>query len=251
MSAITISFMVFAIVFGGAIFGMLLRALLPQQHLSAESKDVVKMGMALVATMSALVLGLLVSSAKNSYDVQNTELTEMSAKVVLLDRILAHYGVETNESRDLLRASVVRILGNLSSKESQRTFQTEAPHVDSEVVFDKIQALSPKDESQGAIKTQALTLMLSLGETRWLQYAQGANSVTMPLLVILVFWLSTLFISFGLFAPANGTVVGSLLVSALCVSGAIFLILELYAPYAGLITVSVGPLRAALTQLGK
>jgi hypothetical protein len=93
--------------------------------------------------------------------------------------------------------------------------------------------------------------MLSLGQTRWLQYAQGANSVTMPLLVILVFWLSTLFISFGLFAPANGTVVGSLLVSALSVSGAIFLILGLYTPYAGLITVSIAPLRAALLQLGK
>lgn len=251
MSAITICFIVFAIVFGGAIFGMLLRALLPQQHLIAESKDVVKMGMGLVATMSALVLGLLVSSAKNSYDVQNTELTEMSAKVVLLDRILAHYGVETKESRDLLRASVVRILDSLSSKESQSTFQTEAPHVDSEVIFDKIQALSPKNESQRAIKTQALTLMLNLGETRWLQYAQGANSVTMPFLVILVFWLSTLFISFGLFAPANGTVVGSLLVSALSVSSAIFLILELYTPYAGLITVSIRPLGAALTQLGR
>lgn len=251
MSAITICFIVFAIVFGGAIFGMLLRALLPQQHLIAESKDVVKMGMGLVATMSALVLGLLVSSAKNSYDVQNTELTEMSAKVVLLDRILAHHGVETKESRDLLRASVVRILDSLSSKESQSTFQTEAPHVDSEVIFDKIQALSPKNESQRAIKTQALTLMLNLGETRWLQYAQGANSVTMPFLVILVFWLSTLFISFGLFAPANGTVVGSLLVSALSVSSAIFLILELYTPYAGLITVSIRPLGAALTQLGR
>jgi hypothetical protein len=251
MSSITISSIVFACVFGGALFGMLLRVILPERHLTSDSKDVVKLGMGLVATMSALVLGLLVSSAKSSYDVQNTELTEMSAKVVLLDRILAHYGVETNESRDLLRASVVRILDNLSSKEFQRTFQTEAPHVDSEVVFDKIQSLSPKDERQREIKTQALSLMLSLGHTRWLQYAQGANSVTMPVLVILVFWLSTLFISFGLFAPANGTVVGSLLVSALSVSGAIFLILELYTPYAGLITVSIAPLRAALLQLGK
>jgi hypothetical protein len=251
MSAITISFIVFAIVLGGAIFGMLLRALLPQHHLNPESKDVVKMGMGLVATMCALVLGLLISGAKNSYDVQNTELTKMSAKVVLLDRILAHYGVEMNESRDLLRASVVRILDSLSAKEFQRTFQTEALHADCEVVFDKIQALSPKDERPQALKTQALTLMLSLGQTRWLPYAQGASSVTMPLLVIFIFWLSALFISLGLFAPADGTVVGSLLVSALSVSGPIFLILELCTPYAGLIRVSIGPLRTALTQLGR
>jgi hypothetical protein len=251
MSSIGISAIVFACVFGGAMFGMLIRSVLPQSHLKDDSKDAVKMGMGLVTTMCALVLSLLISSAKNSYDAQNTELTEMSAKVVMLDRILAHYGEETKESRDLLRHSVVRILDRMSSKELPGTYQTEAPQVDAEVVFDKIQALSPKDDRQRALHTEALTLMLNLGQTRWLQYAQGIHSVTIPLLVMLVFWLSTLFISFGLFAPANGTVVASLLVSALSVSGAILLIQDMYNPYGGLIQVSSAPVRAALTQLGK
>jgi membrane-bound ClpP family serine protease len=96
-----------------------------------------------------------------------------------------------------------------------------------------------------------VSLLLGLGQTRWLQYAQESTSVSMPLLVVLVFWLTTIFISFGLYAPANGTVFTSLLVSALSVSAAIFLILELYTPYSGVIQVSSAPLRDALTQLGK
>ena len=82
MSSIAVSSIVFACVFGGAILGMSIRAILPQPHLSPESKDVVKLGMALVGTSSALVLGLLIASAKGSYDAQSSELTLMSAGVV-------------------------------------------------------------------------------------------------------------------------------------------------------------------------
>ena len=116
MSSIAISSIVFACVFGGAILGMSIRAILPQHHLSSDSKDVVKLGMGIVATLSALVLGLLIASAKGSYDAQSTELTQMSAKVILLDRMLAHYGPETKGTRDLLRSSVARILDQLWSK---------------------------------------------------------------------------------------------------------------------------------------
>ena len=110
MSSITISFIVFACVFGGALLGILLRAVLPQNHLSAESKDIVKLGMGLVGTMAALVLGLLVASAKGSYDAQIAELTQGSTNILLLDRLLAQYGPETKEARALLRGAVVRVL---------------------------------------------------------------------------------------------------------------------------------------------
>ena len=102
MNSIAVSLTVFACVFGGAVCGILLRRVLPQDHLSADSKQVVTMSMGLVATMAALVLGLLVTSAKSYYDAQSAELTQMSAKVILLDRLLAHYGQETKEVRDLL-----------------------------------------------------------------------------------------------------------------------------------------------------
>ncbi len=249
MSSIAVSSIVFACVFGGAISGMSIRAVLPQPHLSPESKDVVKLSMALVGTLSALVLGLLIALAKGSYDAQSSELTQMSARVVVLDRVLAHYGPETKEARVLLRGSVVRILDQVWSKRHANTSQLEAPS-GGEDLLDKVQELTPKDDRQRLLQAQATSVVLSLGETRWLQYAQGAISVSMPLLIVLVFWLTSIFVSFGLFAPANATVLTSLLVSAPSVSAAILLILELFSPYSGLFQLSGAPLRGALTQLG-
>ncbi len=116
MSSIPVSLIAFACVFGGAMLGLFLRANLPEPHLSSDSRDAVKIGMALVATMAAIVLGLLVSSAKSSYDAQTSELTDLSAKVVLLDRVLEHYGPETKDARDLLRATVTMALERFQSK---------------------------------------------------------------------------------------------------------------------------------------
>jgi len=110
MNDIAIRLIVLACVFGAALLGIFLRAVLPEQHLSADSKDTVRLGMGMVATMAALVLGLLVASAKNFYDTQNSDLTQLSANVILLDRVLAHYGPETKEARDLLRGAVTRSL---------------------------------------------------------------------------------------------------------------------------------------------
>ena len=251
MSAIAISSIGFACVFGGAMLGMSIRAILPQHHLSSDSKDVVKLGMGIVATLSALVLGLLIASAKGSYDAQSTELTQMSAKVILLDRILAHYGPETKDTRDLLRSSVARVLDQMWSKRPAGSSPFGASSSGAEILLDKIQELAPKDDRQRVLQAQAQGIVLDLGQMRWLHYAQMSTSISMPLLVVLVFWLTTIFIGFGLFAPANATVLTSLLVSALSVSAAILLILELYTPYSGLIQLSSAPLSDALTQLGR
>jgi hypothetical protein len=119
MNFIAIRLIVLACVFGGALFGMFLRGVLPEQHLSADSKDTVRLGTGLIGTMTALLLGLLVASAKSFYDTQSSELTEMSAKIVLLDRVLAHYGPETKEVRDLLHGAVARTLDGLWPKDGR------------------------------------------------------------------------------------------------------------------------------------
>jgi hypothetical protein len=250
MNSTTVSLIVFACIFGGALLGIWLHAVLPQHHLSAETKDIVKLGMGLVGTMAALVLGLLVASAKGSYDAQSAELTQMSANIALLDRGLALYGPETKEERAMLRGSVVRILDQMWSKDGASSSPMAAPS-GGEILFEKIQGLSPKNDAQRLLQGQVLSIVVDLGKTRWLMYAQQATSVSMPLLVVLVLWLTVIFISFGLFAPFNATVVSSLFVSALSVSGAILLILEMYSPYSGLIQISSAPLRAALAHLGQ
>jgi hypothetical protein len=246
MSSITISLVVLACVFGGALLGIL-----PEHHLSSESKDIVKLGVGLVGTMAALVLGLLVAAAKGSYDAQSAELTQISANIAALDRILANYGPETKEIRDVLHGASARILDQLWNKDGHNAFLTTPVSAAGEDLYHRIQALSPQTNTQRALQGQALSIVMDTGRMRWLMYAQATTSVSMPLLIVLVLWLTVIFISFGLFAPFNATVVSSLFVSALSVSGAIFLILEMYTPYTGVIQISSAPLRAALAHLGK
>ena len=251
MNSFAISSIVFACVFGSAVIGLLFRRYLPEHHQNANSQDIVRLAMGLVATMAALVLGLLISSAKSSYDTRSAELTNMSAQIILLDRVLAHYGPQTKEARDVLRDSVVDNLDRVWPQERGRTSEAVAPSSGGEVLLDKIQALSPQDDTQRSLKSQALTMTIGLGQTNWLLFEQGTTSVSKPMLVILVFWLTAIFISFGVFGPRNATVITALFVSGMSVSGAIFLILEMYAPFGGLIEISSAPLRSALTHLGK
>lgn len=251
MSPMAVSLLTLAVVFGGALLGIFLRIHLPSDHIGGDSRDVVKLGMGLVGTMAALVLGLLIASAKSSYDTQSAELTDISSKVVLLDRILAHYGPETKETRDVLRASVVRILDGMQSKQPASSYLTSSSSTGAEVLYDKIRDLSPANDAQRSSQAQAMSIVLSLAQTRWLMFEQSANSISFPLLAVLIFWLTIIFISFGLFAPPNATVIATLFVCAISVSGAIFLILEMYTPYAGLIQVSTAPLRTALAHLGQ
>ncbi|MGD0306866.1 MAG: hypothetical protein ABSC71_18730 [Candidatus Acidiferrales bacterium] len=244
MSSFSLSLITFLLVFGGAVFGNILRGALPEHELSAESKDAVKVGVGLIATMAALVLGLL-----SSFDAQNNELTELSSRIVLLDHVLARYGDETKDARAELRIAATHAVESLSSKTAGQ--QALGAANTGEGLYEKISALTPKDDRQRAIYAQAMSIMMNLGETRWLIATQTVNSVSLPILTILIFWLTIIFVSFGLFAPRKWTVGVSLFVSALSVSGAIFLILELYSPYGGVIRVSSAPLRAALTHLGQ
>src|SRR5215471_9262256 len=147
MSAAAISCIAFACVLGGALLGMFLRVSLPEHHLSTDSKDFLKLGTGLIATMAALVLGLLIASAKNSYDIQRNELTQVSASIIVLDRLMSNYGPETKEARDLLRRSVVRTLDEMWPEHRSEAPQLE-PGVSSDALYDKIYRLTPHNEDQ-------------------------------------------------------------------------------------------------------
>jgi hypothetical protein len=242
--------MAFACIFGGALLGMLLRTRLREHHLSAESKEVVKVGVGLIATMTALVLGLLVASAKSSFDEQKGEVAQMSANIILLDRVLAHYGPEAKQARDTLRSTVERMIDQLWPTNGTRTSQAQRT-AESEQVFDKIQELSPKTETQRSLQAQATKTAIDLGQTRWLLFAQKSSAISMPLLTVLIFWLTITFTSFGLYAPRNAVAFITLFICAMSVSGALCLVLELDRPFAGLIQISSEPLRNALAQLGR
>jgi hypothetical protein len=246
----TTSGIVFLCIFGGALLGMILRGLLPEPHLSPESKDVVKLGMGLIGTMSALVLGLLIASAKSSFDSQRNGVAQMAGNFIFLDRVLAHYGPEAKDAREKLRHSVASIVDRMSPAESSSaTFQEGAPG-GSESLYEKFQGLSPKTESQRALQAQALKTGTDIAQSRWSLFAQRGSSIPTPFLAVLVFWLAIIFASFSLFAPRNATVLATLFVCSLSVAGAIFLILELDRHFGGVIQISDAPLREALAQLG-
>ena len=256
LSAIAIGCVVFACVFGGALFGLFARRLVPEHHLSADSKDVVKLGIALIATMAALVLSLLIASAKSTYDTRSNQLLEISADIVLLDRELARYGPETKDARALLKHYVAVVIERFwpANPDRRGTIEPRAA-IDAraspvEALFDKLQELSPQNETQRALHSQALMMARDLARTRVLLFEQLRSSIPVPFLVVLVFWLCIIFASFGLFAPTNTTVIATFFVCALSVSGAIFLILELDRSFEGFVQVSSAPLRAALVQLG-
>lgn len=249
MSSFAIAVIAFVCVFGGALIGMYLRSLLREHHLSPDTKDVVKVGIGLIATMSALVLGLLVASAKSSFDTKKNEIGQISANLVLLDRALAHYGPEAKEIRELLRSSVERLIGQFWP--TTGTAPQVQPTVASEVLFDRIESLSPKTDAQRALQAQAVKTVIDIGQIRWLMYAQSTSAVASPFLFVVLFWLTITFLSFGLYAPKNSVVFVTLFLCAISVAGALFLVLELDRPFTGFIQISSEPMRNALEQLGR
>jgi hypothetical protein len=253
VDSLIIAGVVFACTFGGALCGMYLRRLLPEEHLSSETKDAVKMGTGILATLAALVLGLLVASAKSSFDAQNTGYQQLSINLILLDRSLQYYGPETKEIRERLRRTVSLLLDHGGPANGARAAGLDAPEITESAgpLYAAIRDLSPRTDAQKAIQAQAMQVSSDLARTRWLLSQGNESSIPTPFLVVLVFWLAVLFVTFGVFSPRNATVVAILLICATSLAGALFLIEELDRPFHGLIQVSSKPLRDALGQLGR
>ncbi len=254
MSALAISLVAFTCIFGGALLGMFLRTILPGHHVSSDSQDAVKLGIGMIATLAALVLRLLIASAKGNLDTMSSGLRQAGSRVILLDRVMAHYGPETKEARDLLRRSIASAIKRIwpESKVGQAVTETPEGRDDIEAIQDQLRQLSPRNDSQRWLQSRALQISGDIAEGRWLLIEQlGQSSIPMPFLMILVFWLTFIFASFGLFSPRNATVIAVLLICALSAAGSLFLILELDTPYAGLIKVSSAPLQNALAHLGQ
>jgi hypothetical protein len=237
----------------GSLLGMGLQRLLPSHHLGKETQDVVKLSAGTIATLTALVLGLLVSSAKSSFDATNTGIVQGSAKIILLDSALARYGPETTPARELLKHNIAATIEALWPTE-----KTGVPPLTPlerakgmEAVQDELRKLTPQSDAQRQMLAQAQQIAGDLIQTRWLLIEESQNELPAALLIVLVFWLILLFVSFGLFAPPNATAISVLFVGACAISAAIFLVLELNRPLEGIAKVSSAPLRNALQHLGR
>jgi hypothetical protein len=236
---------------GVALLGGRLGRLLPAEQLSAESKDAVKLAMGLIATMTAVLLGLLITSAKGAYDTAESEVMQMAAKVALLDRVLKLYGPEAADARHVLRDAIAEGVRRTWPAKPTSHVQLDPNEQMGDAVYVAIHRLSPHDDTQRTLKTQAATFMVQLAELRSLLQAQAIPSVSRPLLIALVSWLILIFFGFSVVVPANATSTLALVAGAFSVACAMFLILELDHPFAGVLRIPSDPMINTLNHLGK
>jgi hypothetical protein len=252
MSPMAMSVIAFVCIFAGALLGMFLRSRMPGHHLSGDTKEVVRLGTGLIGTIAALVLGLLIASANNTYETQSSQVKQLTANIVLLDATLAQYGSETRSIRKLLREFVPSLADRIWREKHFASGKVEPFEASAAAVslYDDILKLSPQTDAQRSLRGRAIDVTTDLGKTRLLLFTKAGGSIPMPFLVVLVSWLTIIFASFSLFADNNATTIAALCVFAVSAAASIFLILELSQPFTGLMMISSEPLRNGLAPLG-
>lgn len=249
MSPFAIGVIAFLCVFGTALCGIFIRSRLPEHHISPDARDAIKLATAVIGTLAAIALGLLIASAKRSFDDAASELRNTAGRILLLDRVLAHYGPEARMPRETLR----RLLEERLSETGKSTITANSldDGLNIEPVQEGLRLLAPESEPQRWLQARALNVSGQIAESRWLRAETEVGGFPSAFLTFLILWLSLLFGSFGLLAPGNGTVLVTFLLCALSIAGALFLIIDMDHPYLGFIAVSDGPLRSALARLGQ
>ncbi len=253
MTPFWISVIVFVCVFGGSQLGSLLGRKLPEHHLAPDSKKVVNVAVGLIATLSALVLGLLVGSVHSSFDVKGDAVKRIASQLILLDRVIKQYGPGAEAAQTALQKAVGgRFVTLLTRPETQGQF-SHADHVSTEMdlVQQQLLQLAPGNPAQEWNRSRALQITGDMEQTRWLLVESFDSSVPTAFLIILVLWLTVIFVNFGLFAPRNSTVFAALFLCAVSVACAIFLILEMDGAFDGPIQVSMTPLNDAIARITK
>jgi hypothetical protein len=249
MSPIVISLITFAFIFGGALAGMLLRAVVSETHLNSDTREVVRLSMGLIGTIAALVLGLLIASAKSSYDARNTQIKQITVNIVLVDNFLEQYGPEALPVRRHLRAALVPMIAQIWNENESASAASFEASTEAKTFFGTLQMLVPSSDTQKLLQARVMQISTDLAQARLLLFTQADNSIPMPFLAVLVFWLTMIFTSFSVFIRTNEIVIAALFACALSAAAAIFLILEMAHPFSGLLALSSEPLRHALVPL--
>jgi len=242
---------IFAVILAGAFAGVMIGRQLPPHHATDETKSLVSVSMAVVATVSALVLGLLISNANTSFIARSGEVTALSANILRLDHMLRLYGPDAEPARDSLRRYAEHKSVDLFPEKPGAVVRVDNPSTYEllQELENTMLRLRPADHRQQWVLSQAMTLAANIGNTRWLLVQQIGQGTPKAFLGLVVFWLTLLFASFGLFAPRNLTSAAALVLCALAVSGAVEMIIELEQPLGGLIHISPQPMRYAVYAL--
>ena len=241
----------FASILIGAAIGMVLKRTLPAALLEGGSKEDIRLGAGFLSTLAALVIGLMIASAKNTYDNQNTNIRQLGTNAVLVDQMLTKYGTEAKGARTLLREIIplatARIWQeNVSGKAGGSAFVISEA---AERFYNAVEGLKPANAEQTSLKSRIIQITTDMGRTRLLVFTQSGDAIPLPFFVVLVFWLMVIFASFSLFAEPSPVVIASTLLFALSVSSALFLIVDLSHPFQGLMQISNHHLHMVLPKI--
>ena len=248
---IGIAVLVFVCVLSGAALGAFVRPMLPDHHMNEASRQIVIVAIGLIATLSALVLGLLVASAKGGFDDRNQEIKQSATRLVELDRLLRQFGPEANDVRKLLLVMTQKRIDSTWNTSATRSTSLleERDAAQTEQVRTRLWDLKPVTDAQRWVHARALTLTAEIEHARWLLLEGSQSSIPRPFLAVLTFWLSAIFAALGLFAPRNATVYSVLVICALSVSTAVLMIFEMDQPFEGILEISPAPLHRAVEEM--
>jgi hypothetical protein len=234
----------------GAFAGVKVRDRLPKHHLTDETKNLVSVSTAVVATVSALVLGLLISNANTSFTRLGGEVTTLSAEILRLDHILRRYGADAEPARETLLEYAEHKAADLFPDDPANVrLSNPATYELFQRLEDMLLALRPANPRDQWWLSQATALAAKIGDARWLLAQQVGQGTPKAFVALLVFWLALLFASFGLFAPPNLTSTITLTLCALAVAGAVAMFLELEQGFGGVVRISPEPMRKAVLTL--
>lgn len=248
--AVYISIAAFALIVASIWLGHALRRRLPEHHLSGDSKEVIRLATALIGTMAAVVLALLFSSTRASYEQTNHNVARLTAGVLELDTLLSEYGgPDSLRLRQALRADVDFMISSIWRDDAAPTTDLLRPVTQQESVLYRLRQLVPATPLQGSLQARALAVSTGLDQVRLTLFAQPPDALSKPFIFVLVLWLCFIFATFSMSSRPNVTLVSTLLACAMAASTAIYLILELGQPFDGLLQISNQSLRAALGPL--
>jgi len=228
----------FASILIGAAIGMVLRRTLPADRLEGGSKEAIRLGAGFLSTLAALVIGLMIASAKNTYDNQNSNIRQLGTNAVLVDQMLTKYGADAKAARTLLREIIPSATARIWRENVSGNGSTFVISETAERFYNAVEGLKPANAEQTSLKSRIIQITTDMGRTRLLVFTQGEDAIPLPFFIVLVFWLVAIFASFSLFAEPGPIVIASTLVFALSVSSALFLIVDLSHPFQGLMQIS-------------
>ena len=247
MAPLLIGLITFGATYGGLLFGMWISRQLPSRHLGSDTRDAISVAMAIVGTLAALVLGLLITQANASFAARADAVNELSVNILRLDRVLQRYGPDAFKARATLRGYAALKANELSGAPAR--IKPGETLVFLETLAEEVDGLRPADDVNQDLKARSQRIVNAIIDERWIIVERMSTPVPTPFLILLVFWLTLLFASFGLFAPRNATTIVVLLFCALAISGGIYMILELGNPTRGLVRTPLVSFEAAIAQL--